>query len=262
MFNYRLYGSPAEYKQLSKKKQMELVKLWRRNRSKKVMRQLVLSNFKFLMYMAEKYMNKGLPITDLITLSYMGFRKAIDHFKYKYNTSLVNYAAYYIKNLIRTSLISESSLIKMPVNMYNPLSIVTGMLNDNRSDAEIMAKLGIDKKRLADLKYYHLMFDTSTYRLGNRINSDEELEFDIGYDDAKHVLNEQMDNNKYVYGLLNTVLSSRERDIIVKRFGFDGNTVMSLTDIAIGQNCTGERVRQIKDRALYKLRKQLKGMNI
>lgn len=258
MFNYKLYGNLPDYKQLSKKKQIELVKLWRRNRSMKVMDQLIMSNFKFIIFMAEKYMNRGLPMNDLITLSYMGFRTAIDRYRYKFNKSLVNYSIYHIRNLINSSLIKEYSLIQMPGNMWKPLHIIQNMMSSHNTDNEMMNELNVTARQLAKLKFHCQAFDTNN-RLGIILFNDEDCQYDVGCEDVEHVKMENDDEKIAVNNIVNTVLNEKQHNIIVRRYGLNGNPSMSLRQLALIYGCTGERIRQLEMKALNKIRKHLEG---
>lgn len=198
-------------------------------------------NLRFVITVAKQYQNQGLDFPDLIAEGNLGLLKAIQNFDWSKNLRFISYAVWWVKQSILQSLNDNARTIRLPVNVVQDLQ---------RAKKEVESKGGKLDERFELLP--------SIIDLDMNINEEGDTLVDI-------IKNEDADmpdavfNNKDVLktelvGLLD-ILDERERVIILDYFGLSG-TPRTLEDIGSDFNLTKERVRQIKEKALRKLRNE------
>jgi len=206
-----------------------------------VEQELLEGNLRFVITVAKQYQNQGLDMSDLIAEGNYGLMKAIKNFDWDRNLRFISYAVWWIKQSILQSLNENSRTIRLPVNVVQDL-------HRAKKDAE-KTNTEIDKK------YANLPYTTG---LDNYINEDGDTLLDL-------IINEnsvQPDESFHTEGLLKAklldimgVLDDRERAIVEDYYGITG-TPRTLEDIGGDFSLTKERVRQIKEKALRKLRNE------
>ena len=203
--------------------------------------ELLEGNLRFVITVAKQYQNQGLDFPDLIAEGNLGLLKAIQNFDWSKNLRFISYAVWWVKQSILQSLNDNARTIRLPVNVVQDLQ---------RAKKEVESKGGKLDERFELLP--------SIIDLDMNINEEGDTLVDI-------IKNEDADmpdavfNNKDVLkteliGLLD-ILDERERIIILDYFGLSG-TPRTLEDIGSDFNLTKERVRQIKEKALRKLRNE------
>ena len=233
-----------------------------KNGDKKAREKLINSNLRFVVSVAKKFRGQGMPLEDLINEGNMGLMTAVDKFEPEKGYHFISYAVWWVRQAILKALAEQSRPVRLPLNRSNELIQIVRAKNDlihNKgiSDPtvdEIAAASGLDVtlvKNLLEVTRDMISFDSP-------IKGDEEGDssyFDFVEDKSQSpeddVVNHMME--KDVRGLL-SVLGDKERDIIEKRYGFNGNEPMSLKAIGDEYNLTKERIRQIEKAALQKLR--------
>ena len=260
-FNYRLYGNAVEFEPLPAEEQVRLVKLYRKNKSKKIIDQLVNTNIRFIMSEMKRYRNRGVPDEDLISAACVGFIKAIGKYKYNRNMSLVNYSKFWIKNALTTVVANETSLIKVTPDMWRTFSELGRLEREGKTDRQICIEMDLSYQKLNQLRARRLASDTSSYRIGTEVIDGEDLTFDLGMDDPAHEILMDKDDLSAAIKLVEQ-LEGKERDVLIKHFGLDGNKPMIFDEISQLYGVTRQRIQQIEVIALYKLKrlaaKQLK----
>ena len=233
-----------------------------KNGDKKAREKLINSNLRFVVSVAKKFRGQGMPLEDLINEGNIGLMTAVDKFEPEKGYHFISYAVWWVRQAILKALAEQSRPVRLPLNRSNELIQIVRAKNDlihnkgisDPSVDEIAAASGLDVtlvKNLLEVTRDMISFDSP-------IKGDEEGDssyFDFVEDKAQSpeedVVNHMME--KDVRGLL-SVLGEKERDIIEKRYGFNGNEPMSLKAIGDEYNLTKERIRQIEKAALQKLR--------
>ena len=233
-----------------------------KNGDKKAREKLINSNLRFVVSVAKKFRGQGMPLEDLINEGNIGLMTAVDKFEPEKGYHFISYAVWWVRQAILKALAEQSRPVRLPLNRSNELIQIVRAKNDlihkkGISDPtvdEIAVASGLDVtlvKNLLEVTRDMISFDSP-------IKGDEEGDssyFDFVEDKTQSpeddVVNHMME--KDVRGLL-SVLGDKERDIIEKRYGFNGNEPMSLKAIGDKYNLTKERIRQIEKAALQKLR--------
>ena len=233
-----------------------------KNGDKKAREKLINANLRFVVSVAKKFRGQGMPLEDLINEGNIGLMTAVDKFEPEKGYHFISYAVWWVRQAILKALAEQSRPVRLPLNRSNELIQIVRAKNDlihkkGISDPtvdEIAVASGLDVtlvKNLLEVTRDMISFDSP-------IKGDEEGDssyFDFVEDKTQSpeddVVNHMME--KDVRGLL-SVLGDKERDIIEKRYGFNGNEPMSLKAIGDEYNLTKERIRQIEKAALQKLR--------
>ena len=189
--------------------------------------------------MAKQYQNQGLDFPDLIAEGNLGLMKAINNFDWSKNLRFISYAVWWVKQSILQSLNDNARTIRLPVNVVQDL---------HRAKKEIESNGG----KLDD-KFQNL---PSMIDLDMNINEDGDTLVDVIKNEGADMPDEAFNGKDLLkaklISLLN-VLDEREKVIVEDYFGLTG-TQRTLEDIGGDFNLTKERVRQIKEKALRKLR--------
>lgn len=197
---------------------------------------LVNKNLKFVVSIAKNYQNLGLPLIDLINEGNFGLIKAAKKFDHTKGFKFISYAVWWIKQSIMYSLSENARMIRLPVNQINKIK----KLKSESLNNDIIEN---DLKCLSYNNYINE--DDENNEFLDYITDDSFIESSFDYDDT---LIKKIDN------LLN-ILTIREKNIIKYYYGLDDN-IEPMTLDAIGEKyfLTKERVRQIKYKAIKKLR--------
>jgi RNA polymerase primary sigma factor len=205
----------------------------------KVNKELLEGNLRFVITVAKQYQNQGLDLADLIAEGNLGLMKAIKNFDWNKDLRFISYAVWWVKQSILQSLNDNARTIRLPVNVVQDL---------HRAKKEIDAKGGE-----LDIKFASL---PSMIDLDMEINEEGDNLFDVLKNDDADMPDETFNTKDILktklLGLL-TCLDERERAIVEDYFGLSGSP-RTLEDIGGDFNLTKERVRQIKEKSLRKLR--------
>jgi RNA polymerase primary sigma factor len=202
-------------------------------------KELLEGNLRFVITVAKQYQNQGLDFPDLIAEGNLGLMKAINNFDWSKNLRFISYAVWWVKQSILQSLNDNARTIRLPVNVVQDL---------HRAKKEIESNGG----KLDD-KFQNL---PSMIDLDMNINEDGDTLVDVIKNEGADMPDEAFNGKDLLkaklISLLN-VLDEREKVIVEDYFGLTG-TQRTLEDIGSDFNLTKERVRQIKEKALRKLR--------
>lgn len=225
---------------------------------------LVNANLKFVVTVAKKFQNKGLPLSDLIAEGNVGLIHASRLYKSEYNVKFITYAVWHISEAIRRAIHYKADTVRVPVSQkltYNKAAKVINKYwqTEDRppSDEELEEATGKTMKQIngaINAKKVCMSLDTP---LGSNDDDRDSTLVDI----VKNNNSPLADNNieqSYKTNVINKVLnelSNKEHDIIILCYGFTGQEYTpELISPLFG--CTPERIRQIRKEAIKKLRKR------
>ena len=207
----------------------------------KINRELLEGNLRFVITVAKQYQNQGLDLGDLIAEGNIGLMKAINSFDWTKNLRFISYAVWWVRQSILQSLNEHSRTIRIPVNV----------VQDLYKEKKRVEKTG---ENISD-KFSSL---PSVINLETEINEDGDTLIDLIENKDSLRPDHSFDTGTQLKdGLLNilNVLDEREKSIVLDYYGLSG-TPRTLEDIGNEFNLTKERVRQIKEKALRKLRNE------
>ena len=225
---------------------------------------LVNANLKFVVTVAKKFQNKGLPLSDLIAEGNVGLIHASHLYKSEYNVKFITYAVWHISEAIRRAIHYKADTVRVPVSQKLTYNKATKVINkywqtEDRppSDDELEEATGKTMKQIngaINAKKICMSLDTP---LGSGDDDGDSTLLDI----VKNNNSPLADNNieqSYKTNVINKVLnglSNKEHDIIILCYGFTGQEYTpELISPLFG--CTPERIRQIRKEAIKKLRKR------
>lgn len=225
---------------------------------------LVECNLLLVVSVAKKYYGCGLPLLDLIQEGNLGLIKAAEKYDGSRGFRFSTYATYWIRQAISRALGDQSRTIRIPANMVELLSKVkkataelTQKLGRAPSDKEIAAHMDIELDKVQtvmDLAQATTSLDTPV---------DDEGETCMGDLIADHGAENPMANiireaNSQIIAAVFDTLGSREAEILKMRFGIDADKAMTLEEVGQHYGLSKERIRQIENKAIRKLRNPIR----
>jgi RNA polymerase primary sigma factor len=208
---------------------------------KQIEQELLIGNLRFVITVAKQYQNQGLELSDLIAEGNLGLLKAVENFDWTKQLRFISYAVWWIRQSILQSLNENARTIRLPVNVVQELQKAKKEVENNG------ATLPDKFVNLPTTINYDAPLNEEGDTLLDLIkNPDAELPDSVF--DTKEMLKEKL---KEILG----ILDDREKIIIEDYFGLSGQT-RTLEDIGNDFKLTKERVRQIKEKALRKLRNE------
>ena len=244
----------------------EEVELARRIREgdQAALEKLVNANLRFVVSVSKQYQNQGLTLGDLINEGNMGLIKAAKRFDETRGFKFISYAVWWIRQSILQALADQSRIVRLPLNKVGSLGRITQAsarleqeLEREPTPQEIAESLEISLSEVENAlrsSGRHLSIDAPLAE-----GEDNTLLGVLDQNDEPNpdmpLLNESLQNE--INRVIST-LSDKERDVLKYYFGLDGNAAHTLEDISEKVGLTRERVRQIKEKALRRLRKSSK----
>ena len=209
--------------------------------TKEIQKELLEGNLRFVITVSKQYQNQGLDLPDLIAEGNLGLMKAIENFDWSKRLRFISYAVWWVRQSILQSLNENARTIRLPVNVVQEL---------HKAKKEL-EKAGVDlPEKFANLPY--------TVNLDNPLNEEGDTLLDILKNPNADLADANMSTEETLKEKLLSmldVLDEREKIIIQDYFGLSGST-RTLEDIGNDFDLTKERVRQIKEKALRKLRNE------
>jgi RNA polymerase primary sigma factor len=221
---------------------------------------LVRSNLRFVVSVAKKYQNQGVSLSDLINEGNLGLIRAAHKFDETKGIKFISYAVWWIRQAILQALAEQSRLIRVPLNRAGALhrigkraSALLQELGREATHAEIAEGMELTEEEVAktmSITQTHLSLDAPmTPGEDNRL-------LDYLADSVNPTPDEEMFGKALTQSIREALdgLKEREAKILKLYFGLDGQEPMTLEEIGAALNITRERVRQIKEKALSRLR--------
>ena len=234
-----------------------------KNGDKEARDHMIRANLRLVVKIAQDYANYGLPLLDLISEGNIGLMKAVERFDPNKGGKLSTYGAWWIKQSIKRALANQSKTIRLPVHMVDKITkmrrvamVLSEELGREPTDEELSEEIGIDRAKLSRLKAAALR----PASLDAPIGEDDSTQFGdlIGDEKAQTPLELLSHRNMHMQlDELFEVLDERETKIVVARFGLSGEAPKTLEEVGNEFGVTRERIRQLQNIALKKLRRAL-----
>lgn len=223
---------------------------------------MIKANLRLVINIAKRYMYLGIPFLDLIEEGNLGLMKAVDKFNPRKGYRFSTYAAWWIKQSIMRSIIDQGKMIRIPVYMNEIITKwkktkekLSQKLKRIPRDEEIAKAMKLGKDKVQQVTFW---LSTSTASLEAPIGEDEESQVSDLVEDQSAVSPdasiEHLLDKERVDSLLG-IMSEREKNILDMRFGLANGKSHTLAEVAKKLGVSRERVRQIEENALKKLRK-------
>lgn len=249
----------SHFSPLSPDREIELA---RRIRSgdRMAAKELTESNLRFVVSVAKDYQGQGLPLMDLINEGNLGLMKAVERFDETRGFKFISYAVWWIRQSILQALSEQSRLVRLPMNRVGTLTKIAREAESlekqhERSPRydEIATGLDVDREVV-----------TATLRIARRHRSLDEPMGDTDSNSLMDVLTDEYANDPDWQLMIESLgddihtslaaLKEREREVLKMYFGIDSEYALTLNEIGEHFSLTRERVRQIKERAIRRLR--------
>ena len=224
------------------------------------LKKLTAANLRFVVSVAKDYQGQGLPLTDLINEGNLGLIKAAERFDETRGFKFISYAVWWIRQAILQALAEHSRIVRLPLNRVGTISKITKATESleqrferSPNELEIADRLEMQPAEVTDAirisKRHHSL--NAPFRSGEK-NSLIDVVEDEGQEPPDDGLLDQSLRQE-IEAALNT-LKDREREVIRMYFGLDREYALTLNEIGEVFCLTRERVRQIKEKAIRRLR--------
>lgn len=234
-----------------------------RKGDKRALEKLTKANLRFVVSVAKQYQNQGLSLPDLINEGNVGLIKAAEKFDETRGFKFISYAVWWIRQSILQAIAEQSRLVRLPLNQVGSVNKIARELNKFEQEHErkpsvdeIAERVDLPEDKIADAmkaNSRHVSMDAPIadgedssmidFLAGDSSNTDRELAIESLKAEVSRILK---------------LLTDKEQKVLRAFFGIDGSPEMTLDEIGEKYNLTRERVRQIKEKALRRLRRNTK----
>lgn len=221
---------------------------------------LTKANLRFVVSVAKQYQNQGLSLGDLINEGNLGLIKAAQRFDETRGFKFISYAVWWIRQSILQALAEQSRIVRLPLNRVGSLNKISKTFSDleqkferEPSPEELAEVLELSTTEVIDtlkISGRHVSMD-APFVQGEENSLLDVLENDSEEKPDSGLINDSL--RREVQRALST-LTQREADVVIYYFGLNGEHPMTLEEIGEEFNLTRERVRQIKEKAIRRLR--------
>ena len=238
-----------------------------RKGDRKALERLTKANLRFVVSVAKQYQNKGLSLPDLINEGNLGLIKAAEKFDETRGFKFISYAVWWIRQSILQAIAEQSRIVRLPLNQVGSVNRIARELNkfeqenERRPSVEEMAdRIDLPEEKIADamkMNTHHVSMD-APFAEGD----DNSLLDILPNNDSPATVNElDMESLRAEISRALDILNDREKKVIKAFFGI-GTSEMTLEEIGDKYNLTRERVRQIKEKAIRRLRHNTKSKTL
>ncbi|MFD1002713.1 RNA polymerase sigma factor RpoD/SigA [Ohtaekwangia kribbensis] len=235
-----------------------------REGDQQALEKMVKANLRFVVSVAKQYQNLGLSLGDLINEGNIGLVKAAMRFDETRGFKFISYAVWWIRQAIMQAVAEQSRVVRIPLNQVGSLnklnktfSLLEQKFQRDPSDEEIAEVLAIAPEEVRN-----------TAQMGSRqlsinapfVNGEENALLDVLEDESEGTPDSSLISNSLRYDVQRSLatLTQRESDVISLYYGLNDRTAMTLEEIGERFNLTRERVRQIKEKGIRRLRQTSK----
>ncbi len=223
---------------------------------------MIRANLRLVINIAKRYFYLGVPFLDLIEEGNLGLMKAVDRFNSKKGFRFSTYAAWWVKQAITRSIIEQGKMIRIPVYMSE---LITKWKKTSESLSQKLKRIPTDEEIAKKMKISQSQIKQVTFWLGTQTSS---LDAPVGEEGDSQVLDLVQDQaavspdaeiehflDKERIGNLLEIMNAREKEVLDMRFGLADGKPHTLAEVSKKLGVSRERVRQIEEEALAKLRR-------
>ena len=247
---------------LSTDEEVELAQRIRKG-DRKALDKLTKSNLRFVVSVAKQYQNQGLSLPDLINEGNMGLIKAAERFDETRGFKFISYAVWWIRQSILQALAEQSRIVRLPLNQVGSVNKINRMLNKFEQENErrpsvdeISEQIDLPEEKIDEalrVNGHHVSVDAPFSEGDDSSLLDVLVNEDAPLVDAELLMESLRSEIAHALRMLN----DRERNVIKAFYGI-GETELTLDEIGAKFGLTRERVRQIKEKAIRRLRSNTK----
>lgn len=233
-----------------------------RQGDQEALEKLTKSNLRFVVSVAKQYQNQGLSLSDLINEGNLGLMKAAKRFDETRGFKFISYAVWWIRQSIMQAIVEYSRLVRMPNNKAAGFSkvsqAITAFVQAHEREPEMEELADYMDVNLKDIEHAmqgrmrHVSFDAPVAGDDSDMTMLDLMHNSSDASPESGLMGESL--KKEIQANLN-LLAPRERQVLACYFGLDGETQLNLEEIGDRFDLTRERVRQIKERAIRRLRR-------
>ena len=232
---------------------------------------LVEANLRFVIFIAKKYMGRGVSLQDLIQVGNEGLISAAERFDASRGCRFITYAYHWIRNNIQREIYNNGKTIRIPINvheqyfkLYKHLRLIYQETGRTPSFQELAEVLGTTKEKAEELFTIYNNCDTRSLDASIKLNSEySELEDFLASEEdlEENIINESLKDEVLDIIMNLDSLTDKEKEVLILRYGFIDDKVMSLESIADLYGLTKQRIKQIEKNGLKKLKNFYKSLD-
>lgn len=235
-----------------------------RKGDKRALERLTKANLRFVVSVAKQYQNQGLSLPDLINEGNVGLIKAAEKFDETRGFKFISYAVWWIRQSILQAIAEQSRLVRLPLNQVGSVNKITRELNKFEQEHErkpsvdeIAERVDLPEDKIADAMKANSRHVSMDAPIADGEDSSM-IDFLAGGDSSNTDRELAIESLKAEVSRILKLLTDKEQKVLRAFFGIDGSPEMTLDEIGEKYNLTRERVRQIKEKALRRLRHNTK----
>lgn len=248
---------------LTPQQELEVAQEIKETGNPQAINKLINANLRLVVSIAKKYIGRGLSFLDLIQEGNMGLMKAAERFDYSKGYKFSTYATWWVQQSITRAIADKSRMIRLPVHMIEMLGKIKKATLDLTTEngtpptrEDLAQRLGISVSKLATL--IKSAQDTISIESPTTAKDDNAKLGDLIVDESTLSPDTKVTNDSLLSDVRKMLdqLSQKERDVLIMRYGLDDDGVKkTLEEIGARYNVSRERIRQIENRAISKLKK-------